>query len=282
MTRTSSKDRRALANLTALSVAVLSLLLVSGLVAAQQGKDRRDDAAHLVQTTRLLNRSVKFVERERTGEITTLYIDPGTGLVPFGVLTFQAFFGIVDKACILSVPWPEVQFDSQTKLFFIREITTDEATCLTYNPDVHETIRASRAGKIFAYYGIENLLDRRRQRTDGDYQGQIYDLARLTNIPVCRQETRIGRAERYYMSLESGMVRMVLIHRDGEPKQDGNYLLVPFPLLQFDAAQVAYHLDLDTAALSKAPRFAHFDDAYLSREQVAEIYRSFGLEDYLE
>ena len=266
----------------ALKVAVLSLLLVAGMVVAGRGGDRREDIANLVQTTRLLNRSVKFVERERTGEITAVYVDPVSGLVPFGVLTFQALFGIVDKACILSIPWPDVQFDTRTKRFVITEVTTDEATCLTYSPEVHDTITGSRAEKIVTYYGIENLLAIRRERTAAEASGKVFGLARLTNIPVYRQGSRIGRAERYYMSLDSGMVRMVLIHRDGEPKQDGNYLLVPFPLLQFDAAQVAYHLDLDTAALSKAPGFAHLDDAYLSREQVAEIYRSFGLEDYLE
>ena len=271
-----------MASLTPLGVAVLCLLLVAGMVAAGRGGDRPENAAALVQTTRLLNRSANFVERERTGEISTLYIDPGTGLVPFGVLTFQALFGIVDKTCILSIPWPEVQFDSRTKQFVIRKISTDEASCLTYDPDVHETIRASRAEKIFAYYGIENLLDRSRQRTDADYQGRVYELVRLTNIPVYRQGARIGRVEHYYMSLDSGTVRMALIHRDGKQKQAENYLLVPFPLLQFDAAQIAYHLDLDTAALSKAPRFAHFGKAYLSTARAAEIYGTFGLEGYLE
>lgn len=265
-----------------LKTATIYLVLVAVMLASGRAEPARAAYQDLVQTNRLINRSVKFVERDRTGEISTLYLDPATGLVPFGVLGFQAFFGLVDKTCLLPIPWPDVQFDSKTKQFVIRELTTDEVSCLVYNPEVHDPIEAGAAGKIFGHYDLGNLLARERKRLGAGSRGRIYDLAELTNIPVYRQGTRIGRAVRYFMSLDSGMVRLVLLHRSQDGEQTVNKVMVPFPLLKFDEARVAYHLAPDSADLSKAPRFDHFDAPYIGFEAAVDLYRRFGLDGYLE
>ncbi len=251
------------------------------------GRDRQAEADpnYLIQTTLLLNRSVRFVEEGRTGEINRLYMDPISGLIPFCMLSFHAFFGIVKKNCLLSIPWSHVRFDHKNKQFVIRKIGTEggqKTPCLPYKPEIHKAIEPSEAERIFNHYNLQNLLDQKRKRMGIDSQVPVFEVIRLTNIPVYSQGTVFGRAEQYFMNLDSGMVMMVLINLTQHGKPTENFILLPFPLLKLDSTRFAYTLRVSEESLSNSPHFSYFAELYYPMEKVSDIYRKFGLINLLD
>lgn len=147
----------------------------------------------LVEATKLLNRSVRFVEREKTGEINELYMDPATGLIPFCMLSFESFLNIIEKRYILSIPWHDTSFDSQNQQFVMAKIKTGgggELEPLPYKPDVHKAISPSEAEQIFSHYELQDRLHQTRIRLGADQ-----------NIPVI--ESTFSQAPHFTYPVET-------------------------------------------------------------------------------
>ena len=96
------------------------------------------------------------------------------------------------------------------------------------------------------------------------------------------QGTVFGRAEQYFMNLDSGMVMMVLINLTQNGKPTENFILLPFPLLKFDSTRFAYTLRVSEESLSNSPHFSYFAELYYPMEKVSDIYRKFGLINLLD
>ncbi len=238
----------------------------------------------LVEATKLLNRSVRFVEREKTGEINELYMDPATGLIPFCMLSFEFFLNIIEKKYIFSIPWHEASFDSQNQQFVMGKIKTDEGgklEPLPYKADVHKAISPLEAEQIFSHYELQNQLHKTRVRLGAEQDMPVAEIIRLTNIPIYSQETVLGRAEKYFMNLDTGMIRMVLVNytRDGHLTQD--FVMIPFPVLSFDPAEFAYRLNVPESTFSQAPHFTNPVEKYYPLEQMKKVYSKFGLSNLL-
>lgn len=238
----------------------------------------------LVEATKLLNRSVKFVERERTGEINELYMDPATGLIPFCVLSFQFFLNIIEKRYVLSIPWHEASIDSQNQQFVMGEIKTGrggELEPLPYKADIHKAISPSEAEQIFSYYELQNLLHQTRVLLGADQNIPVVEIIRMTNIPIYRRGTVLGRAEKYFMNLDTGMVRMVLVNytKDGHLTKD--FFMIPFPVLTFDPSEFTYRLTVPESTFAQAPHFTNPVETYYPLEQMKNVYSKFGLSNLL-
>ncbi len=262
------------------AVFLVSFLVFQGI----DGLPARASAGDLVEATKLLNRSVRFVERERTGEINGLYMDPATGLIPFCMLSFEFFLSIIEKRYILSITWHDVSFDSQNQQFVMEKIKTDgdgELEPLSYKPDVHKAISPSEAEQIFSHYELQNTLHQTRVRLGAEQNIPVVEIIRLTNIPVYSGGTVLGRAEKYFMNLDTGMVRMVLVNytRDGHLTED--FLMIPFPVLTFDPSEFAYRLTVPESTFSQAPHFTDPVDTYYPQDEMKKVYSKFGLTNLL-
>lgn len=238
----------------------------------------------LVEATKLLNRSVRFVEREKTGEINELYMDPATGSIPFCMLSFEFFLSIMEKRYILSIPWHDVNFDSQNQQFVMEKIKTGEGgelEPLPYKPEVHKAISPAQAEQIFSHYKLQNLLHQTRTRLGVEQNIPVVDIIRLTNIPIYSQGTFLGRAEKYFMSLDTGMVRMVLVNYTREGHITEDFVMIPFPVLTFDSSEFIYRLTVPESEFSQAPHFANPVETYYPLEQMKKVYSKFGLSNLL-
>ncbi len=238
----------------------------------------------LVDATKLLNRSVRFVERERTGEINELYMDPATGSIPFCMLSFELFLSIIEKRYILSIPWHDVSFDSQNQQFVMKTIKTGrggELEPLPYKPDVHQAISPSEAEQIFSHYESQNLLQQKRVRLGAEQNIPVVEIIRLINIPIYSGGNVLGRAEKYFMNLDTGMVRMVLVNyiRDGHLTED--FVMIPFPVLNFDPSEFTYRLTVPESTFSQAPYSPNPVDNYYPLDEMKKVYSKFGLTNLL-
>ncbi|MFW6323532.1 MAG: hypothetical protein ACOC0U_00580 [Desulfovibrionales bacterium] len=259
-----------------ISVAVLFLILTMlGNGSARQSPDM------LVRATALLNRSVHFSEKDRTGEIREVYVDPVSGLIPFCILSFNAFLGTVEKNVLVSIPWTYVNFKSRNQQFVIREIKSegdDEISPLEYKSRKHQQVSPAEAENIYRHYDLENLLERSRRETDSDSNIPVIDILRLENIPVYSQGTRFGRAASYFMSLDSGMIRTILLEQSGTD----TYVMIPFPILRFDPVRFAYILKVPEERIAQAPQVEQDTFLYYEHQDMQKLYAAFGLSDLLE
>lgn len=265
---------------------VIAAALVPALILTGSGPGRGQESGsqtdYLIRASQLLNRSVKFVGEDRTGEINELYVDPVTGFIPFSILRFHAVFGIVERSYLLSIPWPYVQFDCKNRQFIIGKARTEdgaETSLLPFKPEIHKAIEPPEAARIFEHYHLENLLAQKRERTDTEPEVPVVQSIRLTNIPVRSRGMVLGRVEQYFVDLESGMVRMVLINSRKRSLTE-DFILLPFPLLEFESSEFAYILTIPEERLSHAPGFSDFLKLYYPMEEAAEVYRKFGLIEF--
>jgi len=235
----------------------------------------------LVEATKLLNRSVRFVERDKTGEIDEIYMDPATGSIPFCMLSFEFFLNIIERRYILAIPWHEVSFDSQSRQVVMEKVKS-ELEPLPYEPDVHKAITPSEAEQIFSHYALPNLLYQTRVRLGAEQSIPVVEIIRLTNIPVYSGGTVLGRAEKYFMDVDTGMVTMVLVNDTREGHLTEDFIMIPFPVLAFDATEFAYRLTIPESTLSQAPRFTSPVETYYPLEQMKKVYSEFGLSNLLD
>jgi sporulation protein YlmC with PRC-barrel domain len=247
-----------------------------------QGVHGRAESLPLLSVRALLNRSVHISDKDKTGEIVEIFIDPETGLAALAGLTFKRF--VFEKTFIVPVPWQKVAYDPRQETFVVDLAGKggDQDQQLSYDPTELVTVSADVARKIYALYGMEDLIQSTRRtfarelRRVGGRRPEGPRILRqstwLLNLPVhTRQGGLVGRIETLYMSLDSGMVRTALVR--GE---DGRHYSVPYPALEFEPELSSYALRLDLGRVLEASR-TPAPDMYMEQGEMRRAYEELQL-----
>lgn len=264
------------------------LVAFSGALFAQETpKKSETSTVTRCRASKLIGADLSNAAKENLGDIEDIVLDSGSRRIAYVVVSFGGFLGMGDK--LFAIPWESLEFPNDGKNFVLNvdkdRLKNAEGFDKTHWPNFADEAWATKTYKYYdrTPYWQASDVDRKNDRTDGDYRTRWYERATIwqkssdltgKNI-INMQNEDLGRISDLIIDPDGGRILY------GVLASGGSRYAIPWSSLSLTNDGKSFQVDLTKDRLKGAPTFT--DDKWpngADERWATEVHRYYNVTPY--